>query len=316
MTARTRGDERTPEPAAAAVRLAVLDIDGTLLDPAGLISARVREAVRAASAAGCLVTLASGRRLWAVRPIVEQLGIDTPVILYNGAIVYDVGREETMIGLYLECHVLHDALDEIWSHGFQPVLYGHPAGGERVYTGPAERDAPATLHYFDRPTVQPLRLGREDLCAIEQAPLLAAMGDEEEVRSLQTALSARSIDCQTLVERQTFVPRSRWWQVDVSARGCSKSAAVRRLCQHFGVSHGATLAVGDGINDLDLVRDAGLGVAMGNAVAEVRSVAAAVVADNGHDGAAEALERFVLGGQSRDASTGLIPRCRSASEAR
>jgi len=129
---------------------------------------------------------------------------------------------------------------------------------------------------------------------VSAPPLLAAMGDEEEMRTLQAALQSRCLDCQTLVERQSFVPRSRWWQLDVSAAGCSKSAALAGLCRHFGVPVAATLAVGDGINDLDLVRDAGLGVAMGNAVPEVQAAARASVADNAHDGAAEALERFVL----------------------
>jgi Cof subfamily protein (haloacid dehalogenase superfamily) len=294
MADRARPSRRESPAGGQRFRLVVLDIDGTLLDPEGQVAPRVRDAVRAASASGCIVTLASGRRLWAVRPIVEALGIDAPVILYNGALVYDVGSETAVLGACLEPLALRGALDVIWNCGFQPVVYGHPGGGELVYTGPASRDAPATTHYFDRPTVQPLRRDLTALYAVPNPPLLAAMGEEDEVRQLQAALTAARIGCQTLVERQSFVPRSRWWQVDVSSPGCSKGEALHRLCERFGVPVAATLAIGDGINDVDLVREAGLGVAMGNAVPEVKTAAGVVVADNAHDGAAEALERYVL----------------------
>lgn len=276
------------------IKLAVLDVDGTLLEPDGTLSERVRDAVRAASASGCLVTLASGRRLWAIRPIVEALGIDTPVILYNGAIVYDIGREETLIGAQLAPEVLHAALDLIWQSDFQPVVYGHPRSGELVYTGPAERDSAAIAHYFNRPTVQPARMALEGLQRVLDPPLLAAMGHEDEMRALEQGIAAARLECRTLVERQTFVPRSPWWQLDVSAPGCSKGEALRRLCVRYGIGLAETLAVGDGINDLELVGTAGLGIAMGNAVPEVVRAAVTVVADNAHAGAAEAIERFVL----------------------
>jgi len=272
-----------------------LDVDGTLLDPGGSVSPRVREAIRAASDRGCLVTLASGRRLWAMRPIVEALGISAPVILYNGAIVYDFAREKAVVDAHLPEAPLGAALDLIWERGLQPVLYGHPLSGEFIYCGPSFRDSPATVHYFDRPAVEACRLSLEELRIIPRPPLLAAMGEESEMRALEGAVLSAQLECNTLVEQQSFVPRSRWWQLDLSARGCSKGSALKRLCELYGIQLGETLAVGDGINDLDLIRSAGLGVAMGNAVAEIVQAAAATVSDNANDGAAEALERFVLG---------------------
>ncbi len=115
------------------------------------------------------------------------------------------------------------------------------------------------------------------------------------MRALEGAALAAGLDCDTLVERQSFVPRSAWWQLDLSAKGCSKGAALFRLCELYGIAAADTLAIGDGINDLDLIQSAGFGVAMGNAVPEVLAAASASVADNASDGAAEAIERFILG---------------------
>ncbi|HEY8685188.1 MAG TPA: HAD family hydrolase [Chloroflexota bacterium] len=280
-------------------RLAVLDIDGTLLDPTGRVAPRVRDAVCAVLDSGCLVTLASGRRLWAVRPIVEALGIDVPVILYNGAIVYDLAREQALLTAHLPPELLRQAVGVIWSAGFQPVVYESPLYGERVFTGPLHRDNAATAHYFNRPTVQPVRVQPDLLSLVTNPLLLAAMGDETEVRGLQPMVSGYAIACHTLVERQSFVPDSAWWQLDVTAPACSKGNALLQLCALTGVRPEETLAVGDGINDLELIRLAGFGVAMGNAVPEIRAAAASVVSDNAHGGAAEALERFVLGVAAR-----------------
>jgi Cof subfamily protein (haloacid dehalogenase superfamily) len=272
----------------------VLDVDGTLLDPQGNLSERVRSAILAVRDSGCLVTLASGRRLWAVRPVVESLGISTPVILYNGAIIYDVQKDEELISNHLMPETLKHSLDLIWHSGFQPVVYGHPRTGELVYTGPVERDSEATAHYFNRPTTQPSRHSLGDLCAIADAPLVAAMGEEPSIRELALEAAQAEFTGSVLVEQQTFVSGSCWWQVDFFARDCSKGWALRALCDQYGIDLEETIAVGDGINDLDLLRSAGIGIAMGNAIPEVKQEATVVVGDNANDGAAEALERFIL----------------------
>jgi 5-amino-6-(5-phospho-D-ribitylamino)uracil phosphatase len=275
-------------------RLVALDVDGTLLDPHGNITERVRSAVMDVHRSGCIVTLATGRRLWAIRPIVEALGIGTPVILYNGAIIYDLDSNDAIISNHLLPETLSASLEIIWRSGFQPVVYGHPRTGEPVFMGPEARDSEATAHYFNRPTTQAQRLGFAELAAIDAPPLVAAMGNEAAVRELAQEAADANFAGETLVERQTFVPGSLWWQVDFSARGCSKGSAVRALCAIHGIDAGETIAVGDGINDLDLIRSAGLGIAMGNAISEVKREARVVVADNASDGVAEALERFVL----------------------
>jgi Cof subfamily protein (haloacid dehalogenase superfamily) len=276
-------------------RLAVLDVDGTLLDSTGAIRLRVREAVQAAHEHGCLVTLASGRRLSAIRSVARELGVATPLILYNGGLVYDLERESALYLASLSADAVAAAVHLIWGAGHQPVVYENPLHGERVFTGPLQRDGAAEAHYFARPRFDTVRLDRSTLATIADPLLLTAMGESEEVEALAELVLEEGIICQTLIEQQSFVPGSRWWQLDLMAPGCSKGSALLRLCELTGVSPAETIAIGDGINDLELIKAAGLGVAMGNAVAAVRDAAQASVADNDCDGVAEALETYVLG---------------------
>ncbi|MGI8549531.1 MAG: HAD family hydrolase [Dehalococcoidia bacterium] len=275
-------------------KLAVLDIDGTLLDPNGAISDRVRRAVRAAVESGCLVTLASGRRLWAARGVAAELGIATPLILYNGGLVFDLAAERALYQAPLTASATAQAVDLIWSSGYLPVVFENPLQGERIFTGPQERQNRAADHYLNRRQLDTVRLDQAILRAIPHPLLLATMADEDEMRRLEKQIQRAGIECQTLVERQTFIPGSCWWQLDVMAPGCTKGSALLHLCEQTGILPQETLAIGDGINDLELIRAAGLGIAMGNAVAEVRAAAVHVVSDNAHDGVAEAVERYVL----------------------
>ena len=82
--------------------------------------------------------------------------------------------------------------------------------------------------------------------------------------------------------------------VEITAEGVDKERGLLELCRILGIDPARTVGVGDGANDEPLLRAAGLAVAMGNATPEIAEMADATVADNARDGAAEAIERFLL----------------------
>ena len=86
-------------------RLLALDVDGTLLDPDGELRDTTRQAVMAAQQAGLRIILCTGRRFRSTRPVAQQLQLDGPVVVHNGALVKDVASAET-----LHCHPLPETL--------------------------------------------------------------------------------------------------------------------------------------------------------------------------------------------------------------
>lgn len=82
--------------------------------------------------------------------------------------------------------------------------------------------------------------------------------------------------------------------LECSALGISKASGLKYLCDSLGIPISRSIAVGDAGNDLDILKAAGLSVAMGNSIPEVLSIADKTVADNDHDGCSEAIERFLL----------------------
>ena len=83
--------------------------------------------------------------------------------------------------------------------------------------------------------------------------------------------------------------------LELNAPGVTKGQALLNLAETLGYSREQVMACGDSDNDLAMIRAAGLGVAMGNAEPEVKAAADVIVADNNHDGVAEAIHRYILG---------------------
>jgi 5-amino-6-(5-phospho-D-ribitylamino)uracil phosphatase len=271
------------------VRLLVLDIDGTLLDPAGQLTATTVAAVRAAVAAGCVVTLATGRRFRTAKPIADALGLELPILVQNGALIKDSLTGEILYHRHLSCAGAAAAIEYLWAAGAQPIVYENAFVGDRVFTGPVERDTASNADYFTR---------NSDLqrCATVQALLpadppleVSTVDDAARLRELAPGLIHPGVRVITT----TYSSGAGFLEV-LEAR-CSKAEALYELARRFGVPMEHTMAIGDNLNDLELLTAAGVGVAMGNAKPEVQAIARYSTASNAEDGVAAAIGRFVLG---------------------
>jgi Cof subfamily protein (haloacid dehalogenase superfamily) len=279
-----------------AYRLLVIDIDGTLLDGRSTLTPRTREAIRRAVGSGAIVTLATGRRTRSARPIIDDLGVTVPVILHNGAIVYDSARDVVLWDRHLPLAVAWCALDTIIASGFQPVVYENAFRGERLFAGPEEYDSPLTALYLRnagelverRPHAQLLR--DEDGDPVR----LAVMDDAARIRDLATRL-ASAAGCRTVVNTTPTMTRHGGLVLEVLAVDCSKGSAMAFLARHFDVPLAQVLAIGDHNNDVEMLQMAGLGVAVGNAEPAVLACADYVAPSNDDEGVAHVIERFVLG---------------------
>ncbi len=260
------------------VRLIALDLDGTVLGPGRHIAPAAHEALRAAEAAGVLVVLASGRMLRSAAGVQAALGLSGPIIAYNGGMVRlpDGRGWEDPVPLPAARAISRLCQERGY---FVQCYYGDrlcvPADGPRaqeyaeIAGVPFEVD-PAAV--FDPPQPPTKQLVIEP---VERQP---------EVREAVRAAAAGA------VELANSYPH----YLEVSAAGVHKGAALARLAQALGVPRAAVMAVGDGENDLSMLRYAGVPAAVGNAVPGLRAIAAVRAAASYGDGVAEVVRR-VLG---------------------
>ena len=261
-------------------RLVALDVDGTLMSYDGTISAEVREAVRQVRNAGLHVVLATGRGVHSAAPVAQELGLTEGwVVCSNGAVTA--------------------RLDPAAENGYEIV---------RVVTfdpGPALRtiamELPDALF-----AVEDLGLGFRvsadfpdgelsgDLEVVSWEELTATPATRVVIRSPQSTPE----EFHELVERvglhevEYAVGWSAW--LDLTPGGVSKASALEEVRQHLGVQPHATVAVGDGGNDVQMLRWAARGVAMGHAPDAVRAAADEVTGTIDDDGALDVLRSLLV----------------------
>jgi len=264
------------------VRLVALDLDGTLTGDGMRISPRVRGALRKALDAGVHVTLASGRPFHQTRLFAEDLGIHEPLICYQGAVVQDPGSEEVYFRRGVPLHLAQEFIDVAREHGWDLCAYVD----DRLYV---ERVTPLVRFYAEygpiKEELNPVGdwkafLSREPikLIVVAEAEQAAKANDLLHERFAGRLRIVRSFDC----------------FVEGTNLAASKGQALSFLAQKLGVTQAETMAIGDNDNDADMVAWAGLGVAMGNASPAVKAGADYIAPPIEEDGAAEAIERFIL----------------------
>ncbi len=280
-------------------RLVALDLDGTLLDGSGALTPRTRATVGAVMARGVTVVLATSRRFAGAAAVAGRLQLDGPLILYDGAQLREYPSGTILATRALPRATARQVVAAIGAEALRPIAQYAESSGERLLVGPPVHASAYEHEYVERFSEQITELPLAQL-ADDPAPLvrIVAFGPLEHLS--RAAESIATLPC-----GWQLLPIGNYGtsELSVFARGASKGAALLRLAARLGVAVESTLAIGDGINDVSMLSVAGLGVAMGNAAPEVRAVAKAFTGSNKVDGAAAALERFILDGEPTGRST-------------
>ena len=281
-------------------RAVVTDVDGTLLDPGNALPASAARAARALRARGVPIVLATGktRGPW-LPPLLEALGpLGAPALFVQGLLAYEEDgtlRWERALepGLLRRSLALGRRLQA--EQSVSVVAYC----GDRILCGACDRHS-ARLPDYGEP--EPVPVGDLEAELLGGDPVacqkLIFMADEPMagVRSELERELRDGEDCSLT----SALPG----MVEVLPAGASKGEAVARLLDDMGVRPEEVVALGDGENDVELLQLAGVGVAMGNATEAAVRAAQHQVAANDADGWAEAVERFVLGGEGVDRKGG------------
>jgi len=273
-------------------RLLALDVDGTLLDPAGELRPTVRDAVIAVQQRGLRVILCTGRRFRTARPLAQALQLDGPLVVHNGALVKDVASGQTLqrqsmsAAMYLQAQSLLRQLST-------PMAY-IDAFHENVdiITEPMERAHPFQQEYLQDNLAHCRIVDAIDTPPAHGVVLMSIMADGQSLHALRPAVE-QTLGSQGRVHL-LLNKNYQGYILEVLQAGVSKWQGLQYVAAQEGIAPEEIVAIGDDHNDVDMIRHAGLGIAMGNAVAEVQAAADVVTGSNAEDGLVQALARFVL----------------------
>ena len=276
------------------IRLLALDIDGTLLDSQGRVPPANRDAIARTIESGVEVALATGRRYDFARSIFEQLPAPLTLILSNGAIV-KTREGETLMRQLLPREIARTVLARVPQHrDSAAVVFDRPRAGQVVFEA-IDWEHPVHNRFFasNRPflsEVAPL-----EACLTEDPIQVMFTGGCVVMRTLFEGLQEDGADYSVAL---TEYQHRDFSLVDVVRAGCSKGTALREWSERRGFRRDEVMAMGDNLNDLQMLEFAGTPVVMGNGLAELKTRGWAVTATNDDEGVARAIETFVLTGAS------------------
>jgi hydroxymethylpyrimidine pyrophosphatase-like HAD family hydrolase len=263
-------------------RLVATDVDGTLLDPDERVSPRAAVVVDRLVAAGVGFVLVTGRPPRWIPPVVAQLDVASLAVCANGTVLYDAAEDRVLWSRTLGSDILDRlasaAVDTLPGCGLAVERVGVDAVGSGPFVAePAYRDAWDNSDHIT--TDRDELLGRPAVKLLIRDPRLSS----DAMVAALTPVIGHEADL-------TFShPRG---LVEVSPPGVTKATGLAEVARRHGVTAADVVAFGDMPNDLEMLRWAGHGVAMGNAHPALLEVADEVTASNSEDGLALVLERW------------------------
>ena len=261
-------------------KLLAVDMDGTLLDSGNNIRERTLAALDKARDAGLILTIATGRSAQGVEMYGDLLRLDSPIIVYNGAMIVMPRDGKVLQEIKLEERAASDII--AYGKKFDPTVCVWSDNQLYIFEISERID-----FYAGLAGITP-KIINDEAALIRQGITKILWYDEaDNIEKYQNELEKE------LRSNVTFCTSSPNF-LEFFSGGASKGHALKFLGEQYCIGPSEMIAIGDGMNDLSMIEYAGLGVAMANAPEELKRAADFVTLSNDEDGVAHAIDTYVL----------------------
>ncbi len=241
-----------------------------------MLRPRTRAAIAAARAAGLRVIVCTGRMFQSVRPYLDEAGIDEPVVCYQGAVVAEPVSGHFLRHVPIPLELAKETIEAVVAEGYHVNCYVD----DELYVAEVTPEARA---YADFQAIPIHAVG--DLARwLERPPTkVVSVGDPQALDGLELEMKSR-------FDGRLHISKSLPFFLEFASAEVTKGAGLAFVAEHVGFSREATVAFGDGENDVELLEWAGYGVAVGNAHRRVLAIADFVCPPVGDEGVAQVIE--------------------------
>ena len=265
------------------VRLVAIDVDGTLLDDSHQLRANVRDSLDQLASSGVKIVLATARGPQALGLIVRQLNFSPWLICFSGGWIGELDS-----GSLLPSTVLHDRrltpsaarviVTAAFAHKIEPNIYTPTEWRVRTLTSEIRAESAIVE---STPLVTPTLLGQNE----KPSKIMLITREDEQTQALTSIAN--------LIKPLSTATFSKPNYLEIIPIGVNKANALSAVAGSLGIELSQSAAIGDGLNDLEMLKAVGLGIAMGNASETVKAAAQWVTGTNDEEGVAQAVQRLV-----------------------
>lgn len=283
-----------------------IDIDGTLLNSKGQLSTRTKDAIRRVSMSGVKVVLTSGRVTSSTKKIAEDVNSDRYIICDNGSIIYDRFENKILHESYINKDIALNILDKCIENDIYYMVFTtkkiivkdlkHMALAfyKQRHHCRDEATGISEIVYGGRNCVEEIEepITRIIVCDQDRAVYNSIVNKLKSYKEVDLMI-APHVSTKRIVdgEKEIFLSYS---YAELLPKNTNKWSAIEKLIDTLNIKPHEVIAIGDNFNDVDMIKNAGLGVAMNNGSPVAKEVASVVAPSNDKDGVAVVLERYVL----------------------
>jgi Cof subfamily protein (haloacid dehalogenase superfamily) len=248
--------------------LIVFDLDGTLVDKSLEIKQRDLHYIRKVKQQKVKITLATGRTFRSALSFIQQLNIDSPVIVCNGASIIEPVSRRILVQESVSIDITRFALSKSEAYSLDPLIYVDPLDGLPC----ASEFTQVLKDYVLLEGFHSVQLENLEKLIQRTPPIkVQIVGDREPLRKLKQELLETYPTIPVIMTQDDYI--------EIMPAGISKGEALRRLCSIMNIPLIKTVTFGDALNDSELLDLAGLGIAMCHAPEELRKVADRIFPD-------------------------------------
>lgn len=268
------------------IRVLAVDVDGTLLDSSHYLRADVRDALGQLSASGVNIVLATARGPMALSDIVQKLSFSPLLVCFSGAWIGKLDAKSlTLTSVLLDKRIAASSarfiLASALAHNIEPNVFTPDTWRVRTTTNEILAESQIVKSH---PLIAPDLLGDDE----EPSKIMLITSKGEPAQVLRTiANSVQSLSTATFSKPN---------YLEIIAGGVNKAKALADLTKTLGVDLSQVAALGDGENDVEMLKETGLGIAMGNASDHAKLAADWLTGTNDEGGVAQAVRRLIADG--------------------
>ncbi|WP_249870132.1 Cof-type HAD-IIB family hydrolase [Oceanobacillus saliphilus] len=265
--------------------LIALDLDGTLLTDNKEISNRTKQTVLTAMKEGHVVVIATGRPHRASIDYYKELGLNTPMVNFNGALIHHPSDRTWDFAMHTPMPVktAHTIIDACYELNVNNIL---AEVMDDVYLDTFDRDI---IDIFQQTKNEPpFIIGDLKQKLTEDPTSVLIHPKEDHIHELRSHLN--DFHAEIIEHRKWGAP---WNIIEIIKKGMNKAVGLKKIADYYNIPQNRVIAFGDEDNDLEMIDYAGVGVAMGNAISELKSISKHQTLTNQEDGIGIFLEEYL-----------------------
>ncbi|MBM7554062.1 Cof-type HAD-IIB family hydrolase [Thalassobacillus pellis] len=263
--------------------LIALDLDGTLLTDEKVISERTKRTVLKAIEEGHIVVIATGRPHRASIDFYHELGLDTPMVNFNGALIHHpTDHKWDALHSPLPIRTARKIIESCYELEVKNMLAEIM---DDVYLDQYDQEVMEIFHTHDN---HPVTIGDLQTHLKEDPTSLLIYPHEDQVKELRQELDDNHAE---LIEHRKW--GAPWHVIEIVRAGMNKAVGLDKIARYYHIPKDRIIAFGDEDNDLEMIEFAGVGVAMQNSIDQLKSVAKHITHSNMDDGIGNFLEDYL-----------------------